>query len=489
MKHLKKLLIILYILPCLFIFNACSLLEEEKVYITNIAQTDVVGNIATYTIYYSDGSTSLFTVTNGKDGEDGEDGEDAEFLSIQSIKDYCDENNLNFEEFLAEYLTINQINNNIQIDSTQSVQEATNVAIQSAVTVWCEFPEKDYYNNKKTSLACGAGVVYKMESQYSYIATNYHVVYYPDCETTNNIANKITIFQYGGDETVYKNGTDANGYPTYSYGNGAITAEYIGGSLNFDLAVLKVKTSDLLSFNEHASAVKLANDYCLGETAIAIGNPECEGFSVTSGIISVVSETIDMTGADEKTKCSFRVMRIDTAVNGGNSGGGLFNMKGELIGIVNAKSVSSDIDNIAYALPVDNVYKVLDNLIYYNKNFSAESCVKKLVLNIEYTSENSHAVYDATTNRTTVVDELNVETVTPGGVGYIIGLKVDDVITAITINGVKHEITRSYQLSEWLLTIRAGDKFILTVERGNETHELGITNSIGVLETQLEEIK
>lgn len=498
MKKFKKFLLLLCLIPCVFLFNACSFFNEEEVYVTNIVQTEVVGNVATYTIYYSDGTTSLFTITNGKDGVDGKDGEngkdgaDADFLTIQSIKDYCEQNNLDFEEFLAEYLTINEINNNINIESVQNVQEATNVAIHSAVTIWCEFPNKDYNNNKKTSLACGAGVIYEMEegSEYSYIVTNYHVVYYPSCATSNHIAKRINIFQYGGDETVYKNNlVDNEGYPTYVYGHGAIEAEYVGGSLNYDLAVLKVKTEDLLTYNENAKPVTIAEEYNLGEAAIAIGNPECEGFSVTNGIISVVSEDIDMEGADDVTKCNFRVMRIDTAVNGGNSGGGLFNMNGELIGIVNAKAVSSDIDNIAYALPVDNVTKVVNNLIYYYEKTGTHSQVKKLFLDIEYTTENSRSVYNPTTNRTTITDDLKVADVTLGGLGYLIGLKEDDVIQSIIINGTKHTITRSYQLPDLLLNVRAGDNIILTVKRGNVSQELGVAELTGVSPTHFETVK
>ena len=103
----------------------------------------------------------------------------------------------------------------------------------------------------------------------------------------------------------------------------------------------------------------------VGESAIAIGNPEGNGFSTSLGIVSVDSEYIEMTGADGVTNVEFRVMRIDTAVNGGNSGGGLFNSKGELIGIVNAKIQSTTVENIAYAIPSNLAAAVADNIIYH----------------------------------------------------------------------------------------------------------------------------
>ena len=62
-------------------------------------------------------------------------------------------------------------------------------------------------------------------------------------------------------------------------------------------------------------------------------------------------------------KTEMRVIRVDTAVNPGNSGGGLFNSKGELIGIVNAKIISSDVENIGYAIPSSVAINVADNII------------------------------------------------------------------------------------------------------------------------------
>lgn len=78
----------------------------------------------------------------------------------------------------------------------------------------------------------------------------------------------------------------------------------------------------------------------VGDSVIAIGNPNAGGIAVTQGILSMESEYITMTAADNVSTVQIRVMRVDAAINGGNSGGGLFNDSGELIGIVNAKVVS-----------------------------------------------------------------------------------------------------------------------------------------------------
>ena len=490
MKKFRKLLLILLLLPCVFMLNSCTLLEDKEAYVTAIEKTEVVGNISTYTVYFSNGTQSTFTVNDGNDGKDGSD------LTIDSIKNYCATNKINFESFLKEYLTVIQV-----VEKAPTIQDATNTALQSTVSVWCEFPTSGYRgSNKKTSMGGGAGVIYQMDETNSYIITNYHVVYMNGCDTNNDIAREIHIFQYGTNEKVYslsqKNSFgqttpvyDEFGYPEISYGDGAVEATYVGGELTYDLAVLKVKTADLLKYNEHAKPVTIANDYQIGETVMAIGNPEGEGTSVTSGIISVVSEDLEMKGADELTDCIFRVMRIDAAVNGGNSGGGLFNVYGEWIGIVNAKVVSSNIDNIAYAIPYDNVTAVVNNILHYYDGTNI-SKLKKLDLGITIYSENSRPVYDEETNRTNIIDEATIETIKEGGIGETIGLKVNDIIKTISINGNIFEITRSYQVSDILLNVRAGDKIIIEVKRegSNELQSCSIATAEGVLSSQLKTI-
>ena len=72
MKRFKTFILIILLLPCIFLFNACSFVGEDQVYVVDIVQTEEVGDFATYTIYYSNGKTALFTIKNGKDGKDAE---------------------------------------------------------------------------------------------------------------------------------------------------------------------------------------------------------------------------------------------------------------------------------------------------------------------------------------------------------------------------------------------------------------------------------
>ena len=472
MKKFKQILLIVLLIPCLFLISGCSIFEKEPVYVTGIVQGETIEGKTTYVVQYSNGQTSLFSVNNGKDGENGEN------LTIESIESYCAKKGIDFKSFLKEYLTV--------VQHQQSVQDAANVSALSSVSVWCEFPVISGYT-KYNQLTTGSGVIYKMEDEFSYILTNYHVVYWYDCQTENDIAKNITIFQFGTSNDVYKTNKTENGYPVYEYGDGAIQAEYIGGSMTYDLALLKVNTADLLTYNEHAKAVTIASDYELGETAIAIGNPEALGFSVTSGIVSVKSEELRTTGADDLTIIDFRVMRIDTAINSGNSGGGLFNINGELIGIVNIKAVSSDIDNIAFAIPHDNVTAVADNILhYYLQDTTQPSSVKILNPGMKYSGENSRALYNPTTKRTTIKEDVIVSQLT---VGYANNIRIfiGDIITKISINGVETDIIQAHQVEDLMLTIREDDKVIITVKRGNSLVELG-SASVGVSAMYLEEV-
>ena len=246
--------------------------------------------------------------------------------------------------------------------------------------------------------------------------------------------------------------------------------------MTYDVAVLTCSTADLRSNFAGVAAVEIADGYSVADSTFAIGNPESEGLSVTQGIVSVESEEIELDLPDGSDKGAYRVMRIDTAINGGNSGGGLFNVEGKLIGLVNAKNVDSAIDNIAYALPYDNITKVADNLIYYytlSSNIShSPSSIKQLWLGVTLSVENSHAVYNSESNTITIYDDFKINNVEDNSFAKSTGLKAGDIITKFTINGVEYDITRTFVLRDLLITVRAGDIVVFTINRKGETRTL-----------------
>ncbi len=228
-----------------------------------------------------------------------------------------------------------------------------------------------------------------------------------------------------------------------------------------------------------ADAVTVGNSDSIfpGQTTIAIGNPSASddsgeiylgGISVSSGIVSVDSEYITMTAADGTGEISFRVIRTDAPVNSGNSGGGMYNDSGELIGIVNAKISTSDIENVGYAIPSNVVRAVADNIIDYCYGKDCESVMKALLgITVEVSDYDTY--FDAQSGLIVRTEEITVHGVTAGGLGESI-LKAGDVVKSITIGEDTITITRQHHLIDAMLDVRVGDTVSLVIIRdGTET--------------------
>ena len=192
-----------------------------------------------------------------------------------------------------------------------------------------------------------------------------------------------------------------------------------------------------------------------GEEVFAIGNPDGAGISVTEGILSMKSEYISIAALDGRDEdkdgyvdeVSYRVMRTDSAINGGNSGGALFNAQGELIGITNAKSVGTEKDNMGYALPMTQVEKLCDNIV------ANGGVVKCATLGVAVTVTDSMA-----DSHLTVIEEITVAKSAQSATASSYGkLREGDIFQWVEYKGVKTTLTRRYQVNELLLTVRKGD--------------------------------
>ncbi len=357
-----------------------------------------------------------------------------------------------------------------------SIASATSMGLASAVSITANF-EKTYNNSyggffpgfgiggttTTPYKAEGSGVIYKLDRDTgsAFIITNYHVVYDKSSDSADGISEDIKVFLYGGEEEGY-----------------AIPAEYVGGSLYYDIAVLYVENCAALKNSAH-NASKIANseDVSVGTTAIAIGNPEGYGISASLGIVSVNSEYIAMTAADGVSTVSFRVMRVDTAVNSGNSGGGLYNDRGELIGIVNAKIVDSTVENIGYAIPSNVAAAVADNII--DNCFGKESrSVMRAVLGATLTASDSIAVIDGELGMIKVKETVSVAEIAAGSVAEG-KLRVGDVLKSATLGDSTTQITRRHHVIDLMLDARVGDVIKLDIIRdGKElTVEITVTDS------------
>lgn len=355
-------------------------------------------------------------------------------------------------------INVSGVNNHqISINSTKGESEiAAAKALMSSVSVI-------------TDSSMGSGVIFKMteDKGTAYILTNYHVVY----DSRTGAVNKdIDVYLYGM-ESYREASADEN--KQYDY---TIHAEYVGGTVKYDLAVLKVVGSEvLMRSNARACDFADSDKVAVLQSAIAVGNAVGAGISVTMGKINVTSEYINLLASDNKTTIQLRVMRTDAAVNSGNSGGGLFDEKGDLIGIVNAKEGGSSVDNIGFAIPSNVAKYISENIIYYcdGKNeVNAQQCL----LGIQVTPIALSTEYDSETGLLTRKEVIEILSVVEGGAADGI-LKEGDVLDSINIDGKTYPITRLYHVVDAMLNARVSSTVVVSVTRGSEKLDLTVTLS------------
>lgn len=364
--------------------------------------------------------------SNGKDGEDGSDGEDGE-------------DGDDGDAYIPDS------------------DRAYNLALLSTVSVYCTFTVDSWLGVSQESFT-GAGVIYQLDKETgdAYIITNYHVVYAAD--TNEKISNDIQVFLYG-----------------MEYSDYAIPATYVGGSMNYDIAVLRVEKNDILkTSNATAATVADSNKIVVGSSVVAVGNPESDGLSITRGIISVDSEEFNMTAADEVTNVIFRAIRIDAAINSGNSGGGLYNSVGQLIGIVNAKMIDQEVEGMAYAIPSNIAVGVAQNIIDSSQDPDYEDGVMRCVLGVMVRSTNMRTEIAEENQTVRIREDVIVDSITLGSLAAE-GLQVGDLVVSMRMGSRSFEVTRAFVVVDAMLSARVGDTVVFTVTRGGVETDVEFT--------------
>ncbi len=343
---------------------------------------------------------------------------------------------------------------------------AASHALLETVSIYATFSVRQG-RQVTTVTYCGSGVIYSLDKDRgdAYIITNYHVIYNGDAVDGHYISDDISLFLYGKESME-------------SY---AIDASFVGGSPKYDIAVLKVSGSSVLR-SSAASAVSFADsdDVSILDTAVAVGNPEGAGLSATVGYINVDSENIYMQDVTDATvTVPMRVMRIDTAVNSGNSGGGLFNVDGELIGIVNAKSGDTAVENIGYAIPSNVVKNLTENILYYCDGKSAER-VYRCILGITVGVASSEAISDTESGKLHIKETVHVAEVTSGTLadGKI---QAGDIIKEIRVGNTAKTVERTFHVVDTMLNARVGDTVTFVILRGQTQIEVDILISASAL--------
>ena len=280
----------------------------------------------------------------------------------------------------------------------------------------------NYWGYTTQSAASGSGFIYSSDG---YILTNFHVI-----ESASSI--KVTLY----DGTSYD-------------------AKLVGYDESNDIAVLKIDAKNLTPVT-----IGDSDNLNVGDSVIAIGNPLGElTFSLTSGAVSALDREVTMSN-----NVTMNLIQTDCAINSGNSGGALFNLYGEVIGITNAKYSSSSasseasIDNIGFAIPIDQVRSIFESII--TNGYIVKPYIGVTVSDVSAESQSYGLPQGAA-----------VRSVTENGPAAEAGLQENDIIT--TVNG--EAITGSNDLVKLVKAASAGDTLELTVYRQGQTVTLTLT--------------
>lgn len=229
------------------------------------------------------------------------------------------------------------------------------------------------------------------------------------------------------------------------------SATVVGSDSVADIAVLKIEATGLTP-----AVIGDSSDLAVGEEVVAVGNPlGTLGGTVTNGIISALNRQITV----ENNEMS--LIQTNAAVSPGNSGGGLFNANGELIGIVNAKSDSTEAEGLGFAIPINTAVEVAQELI--DNGYVARPALGVTVLNIQ----------DQQTAMQYGVDAYGVyiAQVNEGGAAEAAGLQVGDRIVSIGDKAV----SSSSDLTSYIRSLNVGDTVTLQVERDDTLMSVDVT--------------
>lgn len=303
---------------------------------------------------------------------------------------------------------------------TKAIEKAYNTVVEIKCTIETQYSSGYFFfgGGTQTSEASGSGVII---SEDGYIVTNNHVVE----GVTSEDAVQVKL-----------------------YNNEIYTAKIIGADSRTDIAVLKIDANNL-PFSTFVDSSELV----MGEDVIAIGNPLGLGISCSNGIISALEKEIYINNV------YLTVIQTNAAVNAGNSGGGLFDLNGNVVGIVNAKKSAefseTSIEGMGYAIPANTVKRIVTDLIEngYVKDRAA--------LGIRVYTGNSY--YSA--------NGVLITEVIEGGSAQQAGLQANDVITSIN-----DTVVSSYaDLSKILDTKLIGDVVKVTINRDGKVMNFNVT--------------
>lgn len=300
--------------------------------------------------------------------------------------------------------------------------------VYDAVVVVSTYRDNNY-------VASGTGFVYRNENNTYYLLTNYHVI---------ESGDKVTV--------------------TFTNGN-VIETEIVGHDEYADIAVLSLESKEDLVVAELGDNSKSR----VGDTAFAVGAPLDSAYSwtVTRGIISGKDRMVEVALSNSNVNdYVMKVMQTDAAINSGNSGGPLCNANGEVIGITSLKLVSSGVEGMGFAIPIEDAVEKAEQII--DGKVSAYPTIGIGMIdfaNAYYTQ------YYSLIRKSGLENGVIITSVSEGSAADKAGIKPNDI--AVAINGEK--VINGAYFRYYLYQHSVGDTIKITVYRDGKTIDLELT--------------
>ena len=306
--------------------------------------------------------------------------------------------------------------------TTEQVADLVSPSVVVITTEQVVYSQWSWYGQNQVESGAGSGVIISSDG---YILTCAHVV-----DGASNITVTINDKDY--------------------------TATLVGEDTTSDIAVIKIDANGLTP-----ATVGDSDSLKVGQNVMAVGNPLGElGGTVTGGMISALNRSVTIQGSSSVNTMS--LIQMDASVSPGNSGGGQFKMNGELVGIVNAKSSSSDAEGLGFAIPINDAIKVAQELLENGY------VTGRPYLGITYL-----AVTDAQTASQLGVNAYGVYVVevVKGGPAEKAGLQAGDRI--VSVDGT--EIASKDDLGTLMQKHAAGDTLSITIARDGQMQTVNVT--------------
>lgn len=250
-----------------------------------------------------------------------------------------------------------------------------------------------------------------------------------------------------------------------------IKAQKVDGTAQYDVAVLEITSEEYTLSRAKPCTTYDSNYLAVGEPVVAIGNPFGDGFSVTDGIISTLNEDVVSQGS------TYRTNRISSPINGGNSGGGLFNAVGEYIGTIAIKKTGANVDCVAYAFSGNLVMNIAENILRtrrLNKAYIGLTLEAKPELKESLVLENGREI---------LYNKVVVGRVDGQSPADLAGIKEGDRIVSLSFNGKTYNMISPYMLEEYSFSMTTDMVITLTIERDVAGRVEKMEKSLTILNT------